>query len=251
MKNCIFASILLISLQTQAASQVNYLNIDGDAVHFSTNEAKPASNPSCAVAETNDRYAVSLQSEAGRAMYSLLITAMASKQAVTIETAQDCIDVDGLERAKSVSIVPNIDDVKNTANSSGLSLYHSDGVTKIGKITLVQSDTSLLYVEGEASTRLKTYKLNSWVYDIYYTNDNCTGSSASPYNGNEAFNFELINGDSNFGSTGTRVNLTVRSHLSHTGKCIPYSSPASRNGVYKVDFSFSDPLCGQSLCIIK
>ncbi|MCP4985487.1 MAG: hypothetical protein GY928_05265 [Colwellia sp.] len=105
-KYSIFITSLVFSSQVFSAAQINYLNIDGDAVHFSISEDKPDAPPACVVEESNDRYAVSLDSEAGRAIYSLLITAMASKQPVTVEGSQDCNNVDGIERAQGVSISP-------------------------------------------------------------------------------------------------------------------------------------------------
>ena len=89
-----------------AAALVDYLNVDGNAVHFSIAESKTQTPPQCAVAETNDKFAVSLNTEAGRAMYSLLITAMSTKQGVSVKTAGDCADIAGIERASSVSIQP-------------------------------------------------------------------------------------------------------------------------------------------------
>ncbi|WP_281556442.1 hypothetical protein [Thalassomonas sp. RHCl1] len=102
----LFLLALSQSFNAAAAAKVNYLNVDGDSVHFSTAEAKSAVSPSCVVADTDDRFAVSLRTEAGRAMYSLLITAMSSDVPVTVTSAADCGDVFGLERAQSVSIAP-------------------------------------------------------------------------------------------------------------------------------------------------
>ena len=118
MKKSLLTTALLIPNFVFAAAQVNYLNVDGDTVHFSTAEAKTATAPQCAVAETNDKFAVSLNSEAGRAMYSLLVTAMASKQAVSVKSAQDCAAVAGVERAKGVSIVPVVEETVSTGNLS-------------------------------------------------------------------------------------------------------------------------------------
>ena len=142
MKKTILLTSLLASAQVYAAAQINYLNVDSEAVYFSTAEVKPTTAPQCAVAATNDRYAVSLNTKTGRAIYSLLITAMASKQSVSIESAQDCADIEGLERAKGVTIVPVVaahqeenstkpsilDNLREFSNSS-LKFYHS-GTTK-------------------------------------------------------------------------------------------------------------------------
>lgn len=96
------------SFNLAAAGKVNYLNVNGDVVHFATDTAKSVASPSCATAETNERFTVSLQTESGRGMYSLLVTAMASDLALEVESAQDCAVAPGVERALGVSIVPVI-----------------------------------------------------------------------------------------------------------------------------------------------
>lgn len=120
MKYLIFILLPLINLFSAfnifAASQVSYLNIDGDNVHFVISEAKTAISPECVVDETKERFAVSLKTEEGRAMYSLLITAMSKNIDVTVISALDCGDAFGLERAQSVSIAPTV--IENDSNNS-------------------------------------------------------------------------------------------------------------------------------------
>ena len=107
-KSVVFISLLLtyslFALDADAAGKVNYLNVDGDYVHFATTEAKTSASPECVIAGTNEHFTTSLKTESGRAIYSLLITAMTTEQGVSVTSAQDCNDVAGIERAKAVQI---------------------------------------------------------------------------------------------------------------------------------------------------
>ncbi|WP_281560847.1 hypothetical protein [Thalassomonas sp. RHCl1] len=96
-----------------AAGKITYLNVVDDVVYFTTDEAK-VSAPACVVAENAQQWTVSLNNKTGRALYSLLVTAMAGKQAINIETGSDCGDISGIERAKGISLQP-----VNSETSSG------------------------------------------------------------------------------------------------------------------------------------
>lgn len=95
---------VLFSSTSFAASKINFMKVDSDMVFFSTEGGKSGSRPSCAVSSTNNQWAVSLKTESGRGIYSLLVMAMASKLYINIESAQDCGDFEGVERPKSVSL---------------------------------------------------------------------------------------------------------------------------------------------------
>lgn len=111
-KNTMLTAFFTVTA-AEAAAPINYLTVKGDAVHFSIDEAKSGTRPSCALATTSDHYAVSLKTDTGRAMYSILVAAMAGKQAVGVESAEDCADVAGLERAYALSIAP-VNEVEET-----------------------------------------------------------------------------------------------------------------------------------------
>ncbi|WP_448566714.1 hypothetical protein [Thalassotalea ganghwensis] len=109
MKHLFSALLVVFSFHGSVNANINYLNVEANKVTFSLTENKTHSMPSCAITETNQQYGVSLLTESGRAMYSLLITAMSTKQAVSVVSANDCADVDGVERALSVSVEPVIE----------------------------------------------------------------------------------------------------------------------------------------------
>ncbi|AIY67415.1 hypothetical protein [Pseudoalteromonas piratica] len=113
MKTILSLAILCAPFIAQANAKISYLNVDGNNVHFALASDKTHTIPSCAIAETNQHYGVSLLTEAGRAMYSLLITAMSSKQAVSVVSGNDCSDVEGVERAKSVILTPQVESTES------------------------------------------------------------------------------------------------------------------------------------------
>lgn len=106
-------SSLALSANAAAAGKVNYLNVNGDIVHFATDAAKAVASPGCVVADTSERFTMSLQTESGRGMYSLLVTAMASNLALEVESALDCAVSPGIERALGVSVAPVIEEKKS------------------------------------------------------------------------------------------------------------------------------------------
>ena len=242
------AGVLLTNISNvQAAAQVNYLNVDGDTVHFSTAEAKSQTPPQCAVADTNDRFAVSLNTEAGRAMYSLLVTAMASKQGVSVESAQDCADAEGVERAKAVSIVPEVQEVNGKGKA--LYLYTNDGATKLGRI-LSHENTSgnnfIYYVDENNNAVIKKYSNTAvQTQHIYYTNYGCTGTGYINY-----ASLTIVDSTGKtYRSSSSTTSMPSRSmrHKS-TGDCTTQSGYTSNKYVLNPSNYAS---CGYGYCQIK
>ena len=99
-----FVSCLVFPSMRIAAGQVNHLDVNGNMVVFGTDAAKSAASPACMDAANADKWAVSLNSESGRAIYSMLMTATVTKMAVTVESAGDCADQPGFERAVGVEL---------------------------------------------------------------------------------------------------------------------------------------------------
>jgi hypothetical protein len=107
MKSILFFFLFLVShifAVKVAAGQLIYINVIDEVVYFSTDEAK-TSTPSCVIAASAEQWTVSLNNKTGRALYALLVTAMSAKQDVSIESAGDCNDAPGVERAEGVSAV--------------------------------------------------------------------------------------------------------------------------------------------------
>ncbi|WP_281556443.1 hypothetical protein [Thalassomonas sp. RHCl1] len=239
----------LFSANAMAAAKVSYLNVDGDNVHFSTAEAKSAASPACVVAETNERFAVSLRTEAGRAMYSLLITAMSSDQPVTVVSGSDCGDVFGLERAQSVSISPDVTNEAGGAKS--LYLYKGDGVTKLGRIINMGTTENKFYyqpVDSEVEVRQYTNsQLISNIGSIYYQTNDCTGTAYiadNKYIGSHG----TYNDGKLLTRIGGRLSVITSSYLTNSGQCGTIT-PKYMN-LYGVS-PYIDSLCGDAACIIR
>lgn len=232
-----------------AAGQVNYLNIDGDAVHFSTEETKSHTLPSCAVAATKDRYAFSLRTDAGRAMYSLLITAMAGKQAITVDSGQDCADVAGLERAEGISITPTVVPVSN-ANGGGKAfyLYKSDG-TKLGVIASVINGRTTFYLDVNRDDRFSSITPTIKADILYFSNENCQGDVYT----DTTFTYQLshyhFNNNKLMSATSRRNTLPHSSYLDSGGEC--HNEVVSESKFKIVDFAAIHRICGDEACKIR
>jgi hypothetical protein len=242
-------TILFLSTSICAASQVNYLNIDGDAVHFSLAVDKTHIPPSCAITETNQRYAFSLKTDAGRAMYSLLITALANKQGLDIESANDCADVDSIERVSGLSITPLVN-FTNTQNSISkqLYLYTGDGITKLGRIASLKTQSQFYYLADDAHPH--SFSLYAKPIDntasLYFTEVDCLGEAFGG-RADKVFHVDFFNDNKYFKTTNERVSITFKSILNRDG-CVNRSGGTSP---YKVELTYVDPLCGEKVCQIK
>jgi len=238
-------AIMLSSSYANAAAQVNYLNIDGDAVHFSIAESKTETSPSCVVAETNERFAFSLKTDAGRAMYSLLITAMAAKQDLAVESAQDCADVAGIERADGISITPTVTSANAESSASKqFYLYTGDGQKKLGRIASLDSYRQFYYLANDDVSTFSFYE--KALGTLYFSQDNCQGE-AFAINVDTAQHIDGYNNNMYYKSTSDYSVVEKKSYLSTKG-CIATSGS---KGMYTIELSYVDPLCGESPCQIK
>ncbi|SFD76197.1 hypothetical protein [Pseudoalteromonas denitrificans] len=99
----LFLTSHVLSFNATAMGNITYLNVIDEVVYFSTDKIK-TSTPSCAKTANAEQWTVSLNNRTGRALYALLVTAMAAKQAISIESSGDCNHIDGIESAKGVTI---------------------------------------------------------------------------------------------------------------------------------------------------
>lgn len=111
----LFASCLAL-----ASSTINYIEVDDDVILFSTTDEKSGISPSCVDADHRALWSASLDTNSGRAIYSLLLTAMAKEQglAVNISSADDCSVVDGIERADNVTLAVTTASASSTSTSA-------------------------------------------------------------------------------------------------------------------------------------
>lgn len=97
-KKLFFILPLVFCLPVYAGALVNYLDVNQGMVVFSTDESKSTTSPACVEPANTTSWALSLTSENGRAIYSMLMTAMASNLSISVESASDCQDFSGYER---------------------------------------------------------------------------------------------------------------------------------------------------------
>lgn len=238
--------MMLLPLSVKAAGHVTFLNVDNDAVYFATAEIQAEPLPSCVIDKINSKYAVSLNTEMGRAIYSLLITAMASKQAISVASAGDCDAVDGVQRATGLSIVPIIEATQEDKSQS-LYLYAFDD-TKLGRIVNTSDTDKFYYLSISDSTELKLYtKPDPGQQYIYYSSSSCTGTAHFRYP-NKVGNHKLHNDGQFYRSANQPSTIRVLS-LRHTmGTCMEYDYVSS--GMYQLS-PHSIGLCGIGFCKIK
>lgn len=240
--------LFFLSFPTLASSQINFLNIVGDVVEFSLVDGKEHQIPQCVSSENADLYAVSLTSESGRAIYSLLITAMASQQAISVETDGSCIEQYDVEHAKGVNIHPKVtSEIKGT---SALYLFKGDGNTMVGRI--VSANNGLYYyasVDNLANVGLYDHSRYVDNKKIYFESTDCTGT---PYTESSAIMLSNpLYQDGHLIRTvsgAERRSRLLKSVLKHDIEiCYTVSSSVY---VYEAGLT-EDPVCGDKPCIVK
>ena len=92
----------IFHLSAFAGSKIQSLEVNGQVVTFSVEAAKAHQTPACMTAENSTLWSLSLDNQSDRANYSLLLTAMTMGLKVEVESAEDCGNVAGIERAKRV-----------------------------------------------------------------------------------------------------------------------------------------------------
>ena len=232
---------LTIAFDTFAAGHVNYLNVKGDIVHFAVDEAKAQESPACVASENADRFSVSRKTEAGRAMYSLLITAMAGDLALNVESALDCADTAGIERALGASIAPAD---KVSEPSGNLYLYTGDGKTRLGQIMQTEGTDVFYYYNPANEILLEKYQAVVSGSTLYFDEADCSGNAYINYNPGTTYHRYLEQYIS-LESTA-QIDFNSKSYL---GGETCYEDNRLRK-YYKVKYT-SHGLCGVKACMIK
>jgi hypothetical protein len=87
---------------TQAAGKVDFLEVNAGVVVFTTSAPKTVNSPSCVLSEYAEKWSISLNTQSGRASYSMLVTAMSMGIPINIESANNCAVLDGVEQAQRI-----------------------------------------------------------------------------------------------------------------------------------------------------
>lgn len=243
-------------LLAAASGTVDFLEVDNDVVLFSTTDAKQVTSPSCMTSENVDLWSLSLASDSGRAMYSLILTSMAkgSDMQISVESAQDCAVSTGYERANKVNLVaveepqePIDPSPPPATGAKTVALYKGDGVTRLGTVVGVDAASNAWhYVDAELSTSIKAYTpLPNTNNIFYFTGSQCTGTV---YMSKDVIDSSIELEDNKYleaiGSIGL---VNVKSRLTNSDYCSEYVS--SRN-VYRTR-AYTHPVCGTKPCLIR
>ncbi len=251
--------VLLFTMMSRNASSigsVEYLEVDNNVVLFSTSEPKSGARPTCVnIANSGDLWAISLATESGRAVYSLILTAMAkgNTAALNIESANNCQDKDGIESASKVSVGAVSEPVSDKALSHSIGLYRADGISRIGTVLSMGIErNSWYYVTEEASSETLFLQNEADYRAVYYyfKSDDCTGTPyISTYENIPIFNTTYDNGNA-YISDGPSSSEYARSRMHEAnGYCHTYSSNTVLS-LYKIK-PYEHEICGQGKCVIR
>jgi len=239
----------------QAAGTVDFLEVDNDVVLFSTSSAKVAASPACVATETANLWTVSLASDSGRAIYSLILTSMAKSDgvALNIESAQDCADKAGFERASKVNLVADSNSQSISSGGYSVGLYKSDGVTRVGTY-LGDSGYRIFYINDAPQTVKMTFgrQTNNYQSFVFFTGTDCTGDAwVNKKHSNSEFELQrnegFANGDYFDADLDTKQKPVTNSYIS-TSSCIVKTD--STDWRYKPIFK-EHSICGRNLCTLK
>ncbi|WP_102796408.1 hypothetical protein [Bowmanella denitrificans] len=232
--------LLLFSPVALAGGKLIDLQIDKEVVIFSTTQIKPLPNLACVANDAADKWTASLKTESGRAIYSLLVTALSKNLALEVSGAGDCADKDGIERSEGVKL--GISEVPVSKGNS-VGIYKSDGITRIGTVVgFVETSrkTKWYYVDGQLAMDTKSYVRESGPSTLYYSEANCSGEILLRSSGVQFLNGRYVKGDTN------RIFDANRSERRPNG-CFNTSSTLPHypviDGVH--------PVCGASPCLVK
>lgn len=247
----IFASLFYTSA-LNAAGTIDHLSVDNDVVIFSTTEAKTAALPACASVEQADNWSISLNTQAGRAMYTLITTAIAKEMAVAIASAQDCADTGTIERAARIDLtVPSNQAVSLDTQGGAIGVYKHDGVTQIGTYAYTSS-TSIHYVPVGGDYRIHSFRSQTRINDVFYfTEDNCTGEMWTVNNRYTYIPTQNVSFDPDrwFVSSGNETSFARESYIqSGLGHECQDSSGTSDGYLL---LPFEQQPCGTGPCILK
>lgn len=242
---CLVASILVANLAI-ASGKINFLNIEADKVYFSTVTEKVGVRPTCANAENLTKWAVSLTSNTGQAIYSMLVTAMAGGMPISVVSANDCADVDGVERPLGVSISP---DITSKELVGVLNLYTGDEAIKLGRVVSA-ANNSEIYFHNLSTERLEYYKFPN-VATVNFKLPSCQGEgySLSPGNIPQNFYHPMYEDGAYLRVNGSSQTLKIYSVLDSSGVCTERNNP-SFSTFYPFEM-WSHQLCGSSPCKFK
>lgn len=245
-KNWLLALPFLLSGVAQAAGSVDFLEVENDIVLFSTSESK-VSPATCVTSENNELWSVSLNNETGRAIYSLVLTALAKGESVglNVASAEDCSAKPGVERASKVNIVAHSSVPSSSGSARSIGVYKADGVTRVGTLANVTDRGAFQWVTDEASQQLKNYTVPS-NYGIYFVSDDCSGPAYISRDQELVRNQHFQDGQY-LKTVADRAFTRMNSFLNANGSCT-----ANDNNIWAQELIPTEhPDCGANRCTFR
>lgn len=253
MKKLGFLLGLVCSTSLFAAGSVDFLEVNDDVVLFSTSDAKTHSLPSCVGAGNSALWSVSLTTDSGRAIYSVLLTAMAkgSDLGIEIATAGDCAAFNEYERAKRVTLAA-LSTQGNGDSATTVGLYNFSGEERIGTFLGTWRDGN--FDQIYYTTQLGGYRPLSlgrnYYYSpgIYYSDINCQGDAWS-YRSGTRLHSPYVNGGRFFKTIGGKTLRLYKSY--NNGTCI---NNDDERELYDIDEDAGvqiHEVCGEGPCVIR
>jgi hypothetical protein len=254
MKKILVLLSLLATCGLHAAGTVDFLEVDNDVVLFSTTEAKVATSPACVDSENANMWTVSLASDSGRAIYSLILTAMAKGEGLglNIESAQDCAVSNGVERAGRVNIVSSqlTSNITSNNDSYSIGVYQGDGITRLGTLIDIDENSKIwTYIDTEVTRSVKSVSFELPPRRIfYYSEENCQGSIF-----NNSSNVQSGGEGGLYLPEGTLVGNRIYRSRWHSSLdyCDSYNSDKVHGNGTHILMPYTDPICGIDVCVLK
>ncbi|KZN68255.1 hypothetical protein N473_07465 [Pseudoalteromonas luteoviolacea CPMOR-1] len=252
----LFLPVFALSVNSAvAASSIKQLDVLGQTVTFTLAEPKSHQVPNCVSAQNHEKWAVNLNSLQGQAVYSLLVTAIAKEQLVSVQSANACESITDVEQVKNISLMVN----NAIVNSNVPAIYDGSGMNKVGKIVRFQNGI-YEYVPIDGATDVERY-INYTTDSFYFLDSECKGELYSQnfsrtYRDRKLYSerFGSFFGYSDPDDTNNYLNSqgakTVYQY--NNGACLQQNGTASgfSYGALRL-VPTTHPLCGDKPCIIK
>ncbi|WP_125784021.1 hypothetical protein [Pseudoalteromonas rubra] len=255
-KLLITASLCLLSSTVMASSTVSQLNVTGDVAIFTLDTPKTHTVPGCVTAENKDKWALSLNTLQGQALYSLLVTAVSKDKWVSVQSAQRCESVADIEQVQGLTLSPN---ELNTSSASDSWLYMGDRVTKIGKVVTIDRGTyRYIPVEGTNKYHSYTPSYQADLSGLTFLDSECKGDAYKDHYGHSFMAFIESEGayftfaDASISGNRMRDHGHKAVYRLGSGKCYLEDRYQAYQDTRAVKLIKTEhPLCGKTPCWIK
>ncbi|MCV2883405.1 hypothetical protein OE749_01670 [Aestuariibacter sp. AA17] len=81
-----------------AGGYISEFEVTDQFLHFSITTPKAHSLPQCVASDKAQKWAVAINTQSGKNLYAVVILAANSGKRISVTSAHDCADVEGIER---------------------------------------------------------------------------------------------------------------------------------------------------------